>query len=180
MESIDELESLCNFSVLISTNDLMIDWIEFLKTQSNNKSMLETYNLMISKLQQKYTPEFDDPFSIAENTFGIGAGQQFLPIVDIHQTYYITILSKINEYFVNKLLVLSTDEKFQVDAKFVMTNLQIAFHIPKDVVYDKEGRLSSFHNLKGKYSTWRYDRVKTKEFIDWNFNKLRELVAEYS
>ena len=147
MESINELQDLCNYSADISLNNLMIYWIEFLKTQSNSKSMIENYDLMISKLtDDKFVNEFDDPASIAKLTWGSGSDEQFLPIVDIHNTYYIGILGQINLFFVNKFLILSNEPEFQVKAKFIQTNLTIAFHIPKDVMYDKESKLSTFQN----------------------------------
>lgn len=181
MNPINELQELCDFAIQISKNDLMINWIEFLKTQSNTRSMLKTYDLMISKLtDSKFVLEFDDPASIADFTWGIGSGQQFLPIPNIHNTYYIDILGQIDLFFVNEILILSNDAKFQADAKFIWTNLQIAFHIPKDVLYDKRSKDSSFHNFYGKYSTWFNSRSKTKEFLDYNFDRLKELVSEYS
>lgn len=181
MELINELQGLCNFAVTISLNNLMIDWIEFLKTQSNNKSILKTYDSMILKLtDDKFVAEFDDPASISEFTWGIGSKEQFLPIVDIHETYYIIVLGKINLFFANEILILSNDEEFQIKAKNIQTNLQIAFHIPKDVINQKESRNSTFHNLKGKYSTWLNNRKNTQTFLDDNFEKLKKLVSEYS
>lgn len=178
MNSIIELQDLCNTAVQISKNDLMIYWIGVLKSQSNNKSMLETFDLMISKLQQDYVDEYDTPAFIAERTWGLGSCEMFRPIVDIHECYYVDVLGKINLFFMNEILILSKDDGFQTVAKNVQTNLQVAFHIPNDVLHDKESKNSTFHNLKGKYSTWFNNRDKTGVFLDYNFNKLRNLVVE--
>lgn len=180
MKSISELQELCNFAVSISMNDLMIDWIGFLKTQSNNKSIVETYDLMISKLQEKFVFEFDDPASIADLTWGIGSKEQFLPISDIHEIYYMWIQNKISQYFTDKIFILSTDAGFQIKAQNILNNLETFFTIPRNILYDKRSRESSFHNLKGIYSTWLKNRDKTQETMNVNFENLKKLVDEYS
>ena len=180
MKSIDELQEKCNFAVSISINGLMINWIEFLKTQSNNKSILETYNLMISKLQQIYVNEFEDPANIAEATWGIGSKEQFLPIPDIHEIYYMNIRIEIETFFLNEILILSTDAGFQAKVNHVLDNLETYFTIPRNIMYDVASRKSTFHNITGKYSTWLKNRDKTQEMVNVEFDKLRKLVTEYS
>ncbi len=180
MKNIDELQDLCNFAVSISINNLMINWIEFLKTQNPSKSIVDVYNIMIEKLKQIYVSEFQDPYSIAENIWGIGSGEQFRPMPDIHDIYYQNIRNQINEYFVNKIYFLSTDQGFQIKAKNIENNLTTFFTIPRNILYDQKSRSSSFHNFYGKYSTWWNERYKTQEVMNMNFESLKKLIGEYS
>ncbi len=180
MNQISELQDLCNLAVSITINNLMIYWIQFLKTQFTNQSILDVYDKMIDNLNSKFVEEFDDPKSIAELTWGIGGGEGFQPIPDIHDIYYQNIRNQINEYFVNKIYFLSTDQGFQTKAKNIENNLATFFTIPRNILYDKRSRESSFHNFYGKYSTWWNNRNKTQEEMNRNFENLRKLVDEYS
>ena len=179
MNSIDELQDLCNYAISISINDLMIYWIEFSKTLTNNKSILETYDKMIDNLKSNFVDEFDDPYSIAEVTWGKGAGEGFRPIPDIHDIYYQSVRSQIDDYFVNKFYDLSTDKGFQTKVKNIQNNLETFFTIPTYVIYDQVSRKSTFHTFYGKYSTWFNKRSKTQEVMNANFESLKKLVDEY-
>ncbi len=180
MNPISELQDLCNFAVSISINNLMINWIEFLKTQNPAKSIVDVYNIMIEKLNQIYVSEFQDPYSIGENVWGCGSGEQFRPIPDIHDIYYQNIRSQINQYFVDKIYCLNTGQGFQTKAKNIENNLATFFTIPRNILYDRASKNSSFHNFYGKYSTWWNERYKTQEVMNINFENLKKLVDEYS
>lgn len=180
MNSISELQDLCNYAVSISINNLMVYWIEFSKTLTNNKSILETYDKMIDNLKFDFLDEFDDPYSIAEITWGKGAGEGFRPIPDIHDIYYQNIRSQITEYFLNRIYVLSTDKGFQTKVKNIQNNLETYFTIPRNILYSQKSRQSTFHNFYGVYATWWNNRYKTQEVISIEFDKLRKLVNEYS
>ncbi len=179
MKNIDELQDLCNFAISISINNLMIQWVEFLKIQNPSKSVIDVYNSMIDKLHQIYIEEFQDPFSIAENVWGIGSGEQFRPIPDIHDLYYMDIRNQINEYFVDKIYFLNTDQGFQTKAKNIENNLTTFFTIPRNILYCQQSRKSTFHTFYGKYATWFNNRSKTQEEMNRNFENLKKLVDEY-
>lgn len=180
MKSINELQKLCNFAISISINNLMIDWIEFLKTQNPAQSMINVYDIMIEKLQSNFTEEFQDPYSIAESVWGCGTGEQFRPIPDIHDLYYMNIRSQINEFFMNEIYILSTDKGFQNKVKNIQNNLETFFTIPRNILYCQQSKKSTFHNRYGKYATWWNERYKTQEVMNTNFENLKKLIDEYS
>ena len=176
LNNIDNLEQFCFDALDVDTIQLYI-WLSHLYAdQSYSQNIKSVFFNIIEELEKGIPDQNKTPARIVDEAWGLGSKELYdIDTALVHQVYYANVVTKINQFFVDRIFLLSINENFgNSSAKMCLNELENIFTIDPEFTQGK----NTFYIDSANYRRFKNQRQNQKERVITVCQELRMLFLE--
>jgi hypothetical protein len=178
LNNIDNLEQFCFDALDVDTIQLYIWLSHFYADQSYSQNIKSVFFNIIEELEKGIPDQNKTPARIVDEAWGLGSKELYdIDTALVHQVYYANVVTKINQFFVDRIFLLLASEKstsINTNARLFLTTLEECFTIDPKYTQGK----NSFYIDSANYVIFKNQRWIQKNLVEAVCQELRMLFPE--